>query len=282
MVDRPRLRPLWRTLSAADVARRISVALPAVQRALRTTEGQERIRRRLAETLGVPADRLTMRRGPTGAVLIGDVWLEVPVAGGWVAASRLTIQAGRLVVAEVRVFPDEETAFRREEPGGRWSAEVLGVNAVVPPGGLTARKLHRVRLGEHPGHLRDIITFVREKLGAQAFEPGGSLAALGLSPEVERSRPRREFGRPDRFYAELAREYVRLVERRSRRPNDEIAARRHETVPKITGWLHEARLRGLLTPGTQGRPGGQLTSRAARVLREGERSPARRTSTEEG
>lgn len=301
MVDRPSFRPLWRSLSVTDVARRLHVAQGAVQQALRTKEGQERIRQRLAEAFDIPADRLTIRPGPTGAVLVGDVWLEVHVADGWVAASRLAVQAGRLVVAEVRVFPDEDTALRRENPPGRWSAEVLGVNAVVPPGGLTARLLHSVRLGEYPQHLRDVIKFVSERLGVQAFEPGGSLAALGLAPEIERPRARRKFGREDRDYAELAREYVRLIEQGSRRPNAEIAAQRRKLLPdtfrrdtrgltekqvvaKVTGWLHEARNRGLLAPkeAKQGRPEGTLTAFAERVRREASRSPVHRTSTEKG
>lgn len=277
MVDRPRLRPFWRALPVAKVARWIGVALPAVQRALRTAEGRERVRRRLAEVLGVPAERLAMRPGPTGAVLVGDVWLEAPVAGGWIAASRFTVQAGRLVVAEVRVFPDEDTALRRENPPGRWSAEVLGVQASAPLGGLTARALHAVRLGQHPRYLREVVRFLSEKYGPDAFRPEGSLAALGLAPATERPRARREFGRPDRFYAELAREYDRLVKSKSRHPNAEIAARRREPVARITGWLHEARARGVLTrPGKSGVMDGELTAYGQRVLREASRTVRRR------
>lgn len=283
MLDRPRVRTLWHVpLLADDIARELKEAPDAVRRWLETANGREVVRRRLAEHFGIPADRLNVR---TGGVRVGEVWIEVPVAGGWVAAARLTIQAGRLVIAELRVFPQEETAFRRKEPGGRWSGEVLGVLAEAPAGGLTARKLGAVRLGQYPRHLREVMRWVAEKYGTKAFRPDGSLAALGLvAPTTERPRQRREFGRPDSFYAELAREYVRLVERRSRRPNAEIAARRRELVPKITGWLHEARLRGLLAPkdATQGRPEGRLTPLAERVLRQADRSPARRTFTEKG
>ncbi|MBI4345708.1 MAG: hypothetical protein HY553_02565 [Elusimicrobia bacterium] len=275
MLQEPTLRPLWRSLSVADVARRIHVVPHAVQQALRTTEGRERVRQRLARALGVQAHRLTMQPGPTGAVRFGDVWLEVPVGRGWVAASRLALQAGRLVVAEFRVFPDEETALRREGPG-QWSAEVLGVQAEIPPGGLTARTLRAVRLGEHPKHVREVIQWIAERYGADAFKPGGSLGALGLAPEIERSRPRREAGRSDSFFAELADDYLRRHERGSAKPNAEIAAKRGKDVKTITGWLNEARARGLLTSPGHGKVGGTLTEYGARVLREARREKGRR------
>ncbi|MBI2015314.1 MAG: hypothetical protein HYS77_07230 [Candidatus Rokubacteria bacterium] len=232
----------------------------------------------------MPADRLAVR---SGGVLVGDAWLEVPVTKGWIAASRLAVQAGRLVIAEVRVFPDEDTALRREDPGGRWSGEVLGVQADVPPGGLTARTLHAVRLGRHPRRLREILRFIAEKHGPDAFAAGGSLAALGLAPETERPRARRRFGRDDGDYAELAREYERLIKQGSRRPNAEIAAQRRRLLPdtflratrgfaekqvvaKVTAWIHEARARGVLAPKKliQGRAEGWLTPFGKRALRQ--------------
>jgi hypothetical protein len=273
VLQKPTLHSLWHVaLRAEDIARRLGEARDAVAAALKTPTKRERIRRRLAERLGVPADRLEIR---SGGVLVGEVWLEVPVARGWIAASRLVLQAGRLVVAEVRVFPDEATAFRQER-GGQWSGDVLGVRSDVPPGGLTARVLRAVRLGEHPRHVRDILRFLEEKYGPDAFKAGGSLAALGLVPDTERPRRRREVGRPDAFFAELAADYVRRIERGSAKPNAEIATARGWDAKTITGWLHEARTRGLLTSPGYGRPGGRLTPYGERVLREAARATMRR------
>lgn len=280
MLQKPTLRTVWHVaVSSAEVARRLGVVRDAVAEALKTVEGRERVRRRLAGRLGVPADRLEVR---SGGVLVGEVWLEVPVSKGWVAASRLTLQAGRLVIAEVRVFPDEETALRREEPAGRWSGELLGVKAEVPPGGLTARTLRAVRLGEHPRHVGDVVRWVTRQYGSDAFRSGGSLAALGLAPETERPRPRREFGRPDSFFAALADDYVRRVKRGSAKPNAEIAAERGQDARTITGWLNEARARGLLTSPGYGRAGGELTKYGDRVLREASREKGGRKRRRRG
>lgn len=286
MLQKPTLRPDWRAVLSVDaVAHLIQDRHNVVERALRTAEGRERVRQRLAQTLDVPANRLDIGQGPTGAVKAGDVWLEVPVVGGWVAASRLAIQEGRLVIAEVRVFPGEDTALRRGSPPkellhmagpGRWSGEVLGVQAEVPPGGLTASTLRTVRLGEHPRHVRAVVQWLAKQYGADAFKSGGSLAALGLAPEGERPRPARQFGRGDLFYARLARDYGRLIERGSEQPVAAIATARGVAVARIRGWLHEARVRGLLTPGVQGRSGGQLTARAERLLRDADRTESGR------
>ena len=271
MLRTPTLRPLWHVaLSVADVARRLGEAQGAVDTALRTAEGRKRVRRRLAERLGVPGDRLGPVR--SGGVVTGDVWLEVPVVRGWVAASRLAVQHGRLVVAEVRVFPDEETALRREDPGGRWSGEILGIRAEVPQGGLTARTLRAVRLGEHPRHVGEIVRWIAKQYGPDAFKLGGSLAELGLAPETERPRRRREVGRPDSFFAKLADDYVRRIQRGSAKPNAEIAAERGQDARTITGWLNEARARRLLTSPGYGRAGGCLTDYGERVLREASRT----------
>jgi hypothetical protein len=52
----------------------------------------------------------------------------------WVAAYRLLVEEGRLIVAELRVFPAEQ-----DRDAGSWSGELLGDNAKAPRGGLTAR-----------------------------------------------------------------------------------------------------------------------------------------------
>src|SRR5262245_40279635 len=81
---------------------------------------------------------------PDGKVAVLEVWREVSVGPGWMAALRLLPRPGRVIVGEVRLFPDE-----RPFPGrhvGRWSAEYLGVAAPCPPGGVTGRLLRRLPL----------------------------------------------------------------------------------------------------------------------------------------
>ena len=216
----------------------------------------------LARRLGVPTKRLLIR---SDAVVAGNVWLEVPIDPHWLAASRLAVQDGHLVVAEVRLFP-RETGGRRVP--GRWRGVVLGTRAPVPRGGLTARTLRAVRLGEHLKHTHEVLAWFQRKHGKVLFEAGHSLEALGLlPPDQDRPRRARNAGQPDRFYATLATTYVQLVSRGVRHPIRTIARRRHIGSEKVRDWIREARVRGLLTMGTQGRAGGQLTPLARRVLK---------------
>jgi hypothetical protein len=139
--------------------------------------------------------------------VVGEIWLETALDDQWRAASRLAVQNGRPVIAEVRVFP-HEPGDRQHVPG-RWSADVLGVLAKVPDEGLTARGLRKTRLGEYPTHAHEILKWLvgayKDRQVAQAFAPNRSLGALGLAtPEDERPRPKRNVGRPDLFYARLA------------------------------------------------------------------------------
>jgi len=228
---------------------------------------------RLARQLGVPYDQVTLNREKTGA-LVERVWLEVPITEDWTSAARLAVQNGQLVVAELRIFPNEPG---RQLPG-LWSAELLGARARVPPGGLTSRMLRRVRLTEHPKHTRAVLASgvnVR-RAGADVHVSAATLLANpvlgralpGLNEPGGRPRPERRSGRPDRFYARLAADYARLIERGGRRPVVELARRHEVKPPRMRDMIREARERGLLTFFTQGRPGGALTPRARVLLGE--------------
>ena len=158
----------------------------------------------------------------------------------------------------------------------------------VPRGGLTTRMLREIRLGEH----RAVLTseFKRmatggipreERTTAVPAAPGRTggtrirqgpeyldrdiAEGLGLT-ESRVKRPGRR-GRPDRFYAELAREYVELLNGGSQRPTAKLAAARNYSAAHVRDAVHEARERGLLTrPATRGRAGGDLTAKAKAML----------------
>jgi hypothetical protein len=219
--------------------------------------------KRLARQLGVPTGRLTLSR--SGLVVAGQVWLVVPIDREWMAASRLAVQDGQLVVAEVRVFPREN---RKKAVPGRWSADVLGTKAPVPRGGVTARVLRRVRVAEHSKRTQEVVDSLVKDSGPWLFEPDRSLGALGLMPSDQaRPRPARKAGRPDQFYAKLAADYVQRIQGGARHPIKAMAGRRRVRAQTMRDWIHEARARGLLTAGAQGRAGGQLTPLADRVLK---------------
>ena len=218
----------------------------------------------LAKRLGVPSAQV-LTRGPD-QVVVDHVWLDVPIDADWLATSRLVVQEGQLVVGELRVIPRE-----RENPvPGRWSAEVVGVRAQVPPGGLSARTVRRVHLSDHLAHGQEVLAWVMEQHGGAGGGGGRLLRQFGiLPPDEDRPRPVRRAGKSDRFYARLAAAYAELVSSGGRHPIKTLAQRRRVESATIRNWIREARVRGLLTRGVRGRATGDLTPGARRILEEG-------------
>lgn len=99
----------------------------------------------------------------------------------------------------------------------------------------------------------------------------GLLAEHGITKPIAAAAPGRRRGRkpfPDRFYAEVARDYIDAIAKGSRNPTLDAARRlpanRRRRVRDI---LHEARNRNLLTPAPKGRrQGGDLTETARALL----------------
>jgi hypothetical protein len=177
----------------------------------------------------------------------------VPLGKRWTAAYRLTVQDGAVVVGEVRIFPQEPPG--RALPG-QWSAEVLGIRARVPWGGITGR-LVRVKVTEHlrvaDQVLRQSDDWLRHPL---ALDAARRRAQPGLG------RPRK----PDLWYARAAGRYAAALRGGSTRPVVDVAAQLGLTVARARDAIHQARARGLLTPGTRGRRGGALTRKALGLL----------------
>lgn len=154
----------------------------------------------------------------------------------WRAEARLASAGQRLVIAELRISPaDPQKPLLR---------------------GLEARLLRRVPI-------RDFLLYA-QALMSGAAEPGpatqlfrGILQRVIFPGFATRPRPRRRVGRDDRFFAELAAAYIAHA-RRSRSPVKDLAKLRRETPARIRDQLHEARVRGLLSEGDRGRPGGML------------------------
>ena len=218
-----------------------------------------------------------------GTVVTEDVWIESPFADNWVAAYRLAAQDGQPVIAEVRVFPRED--HRRHF--GEWSGVLQGVHARVPPGGLTARHLRRIRLGSALLFGKDTIHWfaTRDPKGASrarkaAKEPDQRSATAILVADLgfrsarsprSASRKGRKRGRPGRSAQELARiarAYVRRLEVGSLRPIADVATRYSLERSVVRDVLHRARQQGLLSKAlSAGRAGGQLTPQARELLR---------------
>lgn len=181
-----------------------------------------------------------------------STWVE-DCLGGWMVAYRIVSQDGAPVVGEIRIFPFEET---RKRPG-LWSGELLGAKAKAPHGGITAELLRRIRVTEPLTVAGKILERFRQ------LAPW-HLDARELTAPLRRRGPK---GHPDRFYAEVAQEYVAAFKAGSRSPAGDVARRRRLTPARIRDLLHEARRRRLLTPATMhGRGGGDVTPRGRAAI----------------
>jgi hypothetical protein len=212
-----------------------------------------------AETLGF--DLRTLRREKNSELVWTEQrWLEVDVGSAWTAAARLAVQNGRVVISELRVFP-------RDRPGsvpGLWSGEILGPMATVPAGGLTSTLLRKVPIPGYASFAAARIAHWRQAGGLPA--ESADLALPGVAPFGRKESTRRRAGKPDRFYAEVAAEYVRLLTKRSRRPVADLAKRRGLKPAQARDAIRTARERQLLSWGHWGKPDGYLTQRAEQLL----------------
>lgn len=175
------------------------------------------------------------------------VWVEMVFPGGeWFARGRMEVQEDRVVVSELRLVSATDT---------------------TPQGGINQDVVRRVPLGSFGPIALSVAEFAgRLHPALHAAEPfGRQLAGVkGLLPA--RPRPRRSAGRDDRFYAELARDYLASIEGGSRSPVKDLAVAREENAPRIRDQVHEARERGLLSKSKSGRKGGMLLPRALDIL----------------
>jgi hypothetical protein len=223
---------------------------------------------RLARDLDVSLERLVIHeiRGEQ-RVQVRPTWLETPINDDWMSATRLAVQDGQVVVAELRIFPSEP-AFTRRAPGV-WSAELLDDAAPVPRGGLSAETVRKVRLTDYRRYTKKILDDLRNKYSsANAREViDRLLGPVAAAQPLARPRRARGGGRPDTFYAKLADEYARATERGSRQPVADLAKRHNTKKPRMRDMIREARERGLLTFFAQGRPGGTLTQRGRELLK---------------
>jgi hypothetical protein len=175
-----------------------------------------------------------------------EEWVSLTVQRHWTAAFRIATQEdGQLVIGEVRVFP-KENGFQ----AGCWSAEFLGSSAKAPVGGINARLLRDVKVGDAWQFIRRISHFFR------ASEEDGSRLKTESTQKARR-------GKSDVFLAELAEEYVRAGDN----PIATIAIRRGiDDKSEVRDMVRAARVRGLLSAGHQGRPSGELTPTALALL----------------
>jgi hypothetical protein len=207
--------------------------------------------------------------------MIGDqpaATLQEPLAESWMVAYRLVLQAGRLVVAEVRVFPQ----------------------GAVPRGGLTRRLLKTVTMGAHLDRsaevTRSLIGLLRRFVGQSA--PADDTTAIrqqlqlltaprgGRWADPRGATASRRGRKPisDDVLGAVARIYFNALSQH--RPPvlavvNEWDLAKPRTAPatppmsraRARDLVRRARRRGFLTDTKQGRRGGKLTDEYRQIFR---------------
>ena len=200
--------------------------------------------------MGLPADH---GKGVPATVVHDDL-------PGW--QIRLVLDQDGLVES-VCLEPRTTRGLLRRFPA-RQPEAIDDTTSPLPPGGVTSRLLRRLPLGE-------IVEAVRAELHQTARDvaPHGRRAGHQFADRaaVFARRPGRA-GRGDRDYAEVAAAYVSILATGDLKPVETLAAQMVLSPSQIRNVLYEARRRALLTKAPPGRPGGQLTEKCHRVLKE--------------
>lgn len=120
-------------------------------------------------------------------------------------------------------------------------------------------------------NVSDVRALPLGELLANARRGAGTRAARLTRPsdvdlQAFRSDRRGLEARTDRDFAELAFHYVMHVSEGDRHPAKTLADQLGTTPATMVNRIREARKRGLLTPTTPGRSGGELTDRACELL----------------
>lgn len=115
-----------------------------------------------------------------------------------------------------------------------------------PPGGISSTVLREI-------DIRAAVEMLQEPLEGGTWEAEDLAALLA------------EQGVTDRYLATLASAYVSMVNHGVTGATGKLAEALNKTESTVKGHLWKARRNGLLT-GSSGRPGGQLTEEAERLL----------------
>ncbi len=203
---------------------------------------------------------------PAVMVNVKEAWVVKPLADGWIAAYAIAQQAGRLVVSEMRVYPDEHQSATTDEPAknphaGEWSGHLTGIAATVPEGGLTATITRQATLGQDvTGALPEIIARMQREFPRLSAR----LNQWGLTAEETRAKVadggRR--GKPRTFYARVAEVYAAAAANGSGHPVEDVARTLHLRVSTAKNAVAKARGpdMGFLSPSLgRGSKGGSLT-----------------------
>jgi hypothetical protein len=289
-VARGGINNCWTSIRKRATLRGMNKAL----KALRVTAARKLIERQDAIAAGVPASAIQplddaiaieavahlpasnpLRQVASvlhayGTTVVADAWVETSLGSDWVAALRLTLQRGTLVIAEVRVFPDEP----KRRHLGRWSAEWRGSAAPVPKGGLRMRLLRKLSWGPPMEWARHAAAAFRKTSTPEMFAAFYGEETI-RPPRGKEPRP----GRPpmaDEYVAKVAKAYAEAL-KPGTRPNKKVAADLAISPGRVATIVFEARKRGFLSPARyRGQPGGSLTPLGSKIAAKAARQETRR------
>jgi hypothetical protein len=137
---------------------------------------------------------------------------------------------GRMGLAELRIVGEPTSELLRSIPVGRIEAAANAQLTVLDDA-----------VSHAPRRRRSSRRATKQPAGGAGWEQPGTGGA-------------RTRGRPDRFYADIAGEYLDLA-RSSRRPAADLAGQHQVPVTTVHRWIKEARRRGHLSPGRPGKAG---------------------------
>jgi len=216
----------------------------------------------------------------------------------WSVWLRFAAKDGQLLVTELRITP-YLWRTKHDRQSGQWQDD-SACYADSPPGdGITQRMVRQIRVGSliafaqtsitHPfrfspvrSDAKPITVYHRRK--RVLYDPptathfrraeGEFIASMqrllgAVFPGLPlRPRKRRNVGRPDEHYLELAFDYSAAIRTGSKHVLQDLARAWGEPTERIRDWVHETRRRGLLSKGKRGVPGGVLTPFALKLLSE--------------
>lgn len=195
----------------------------------------------------------------------GPVW-QSKLVGEWLALYKLEVQDSYPVVSELRVLPCPAELRDRPIFNGQiihpFGPEILAIldgelkPTAAPRGGLTSRLLRKLVPSAEQAQHQETLSLL----------PEGLARNLQYDPAGEPRRPGRP-GHPDRFYAVICVEYLEACAHSRHPVKDVAAAHPGWTDEYARDVIHDARVRGLLTPAPPGKPGGHLTEKALDALK---------------
>jgi hypothetical protein len=136
---------------------------------------------------------------------------------------------------------------------------------------VTWKVIRGVVLGADLVASKKVMNRLETAIGEGVYAATGMLGGVGFSrsPGAVSRPPTGKRGRPGlgaRFYAEVARDYVRACEKNPSSPITELGRRRQIEPARARDFVRRARELGMLTAGRPGKPGGRVTEKAAALL----------------